>query len=71
MLPATDTIAVPMPARGKYHMYFLVTHRERNGSSSSTAHIDSEVVEIGENQDLKLEFVLKEAVIARLREMLK
>lgn len=71
MLLANDTMSVPMPARGKYDMYLLVTRRERHSSRSSAVHIDSEVVEIDENKDLKLEFVLKEGVIARLRGMLK
>mgnify|MGYP003624710108 CR=1 FL=1 len=71
MLQADDMVSMPLPARGKYQVYFLVTHRVRNGSRSSTVHVDPVVVEVGENRDLKLQLVLDEAVITRLREILR
>ena len=71
MLPANHTVTVPMPPRGNYYLYLLVTKRVRNGSRSSTVHIGSEMVEIGANKDRRLEFQLDDKVVARLRQMLK
>ena len=71
LLPANDTVSLPMPARGKYRMYLLVTIPQRNGSRSSTAHVSEHVVEIAENKDLKLKFELQAPQVARLRELIK
>lgn len=71
MLQTEDTVSMPIPARGSYHLHLLVTHRERNGSRSSTVHIDPTAIEIGDNVDRTLQFVLDNAAIVRLRELVK
>jgi hypothetical protein len=71
MLQTEDTVSMPIPARGSYHLHLLVTRRERNSSRSSTVHIDPTAIEIGDNVDRTLQFVLDDAVIVRLRELTK